>query len=334
MRGPTRRAMLQGSAALLAAGCGRDDDLVESFSRGPSDLSSLPANAAAADAPSAAGAQRFTLKYAPHFGQFDQLAGPEYLDQLAFAADQGFRAWEDNIVNYRPVDQQEAIAAEMARLGMQMGVFVAADSARQPDLLLTEGDEDALAFFLDSVTQSVDVARRMNAKWMTVLTGYRHPTLNDEVQKANLIDALRRACDIVEPHDLVLVLEPVNSRIDFPDLFLDNVADGYLICRAIDRPSCKLLFDIYHKQVTSGNIINDLEATWDQVAYIQVADHPGRNEPTTGEINYINVFQFLHEHGYEGIIGAEHGVSGDGAQGERDMIEAYRYCDSFIGAPV
>jgi hydroxypyruvate isomerase len=89
------------------------------------------------------------------------------------------------------------------------------------------------------------------------------------------------------------------------------------------------LYDAYHQQITEGNLIPNLDAAWDEIAYLQVADHPGRNEPTTGEVNYRNVFAHLHEKGYNGIIGMEHGASGEGADGERAVIEAYRTCDDF-----
>jgi hydroxypyruvate isomerase len=102
-----------------------------------------------------------------------------------------------------------------------------------------------------------------------------------------------------------------------------------MICRAVDSPSCKTLFDIYHQQIQEGNIIPNIDAAWDEIAYFQVGDVPGRNEPTTGEINYRRIFEHIHRKGFDGIIGMEHGKSIDGEAGERALIEAYRTSDDF-----
>jgi len=128
-----------------------------------------------------------------------------------------------------------------------------------------------------------------------------------------------------------MVLEPLNNRRDHPNQFLTHTAQAYEICRAVDSPACKILYDVYHQQITEGNLIPNLDAAWEEIAYVQVADNPGRNEPTTGEINFQNVFAHLHEKGYEGVVGMEHGASGDGEAGERAVIEAYRTVDAFGG---
>ena len=93
-------------------------------------------------------------------------------------------------------------------------------------------------------------------------------------------------------------------------------------------PSCKILFDIYHQQITEGNLIPNLDKSWEEIAYIQVGDNPGRKEPTTGEINYRNIFGRLHEKGYTGIIGREHGTSKKGKEGLKALLAAYRKIDA------
>jgi len=146
---------------------------------------------------------------------------------------------------------------------------------------------------------------------------------------ANCIENLKVAAEVCEPAGLVMVLEPLNWWANHPGLFLRKVTQGYLICKAVASPSCKILDDLYHAQVQEGNLIPNMEKSWDEIGYIQVGDNPGRKEPTTGEINYKNIFKWLHNKGYEGVIGMEHGNSQRGAEGERALIEAYRYCDSF-----
>ena len=88
-------------------------------------------------------------------------------------------------------------------------------------------------------------------------------------------------------------------------------------------PSCKILDDLYHQQISEGNLIPNIDKAWGEIGYFQIGDNPGRNEPTTGEINYKNVFRHIHRKGYTGILGMEHGTSKRGVEGEKAMIEAH-----------
>jgi len=117
---------------------------------------------------------------------------------------------------------------------------------------------------------------------------------------------------------------------DHPGLFLTKSAQAYEVCRAVDSPSCKILFDIYHQQIQEGNLIPNIDASWDEIAYFQIGDNPGRKEPTSGEINYLNVFKHIYDKGYRDIMGMEHGNSKPGEDGEMAVIEAYRKVDGFI----
>lgn len=288
----------------------------------------------AATAPSAAGSwtgaepadDSLGLRYAPSPGQFEALAGPDLVDQIAFAAEHGFRAFEDNQMRTRSESEQRRIGAALREHDLQMGVFVAHTiSWREPSL--TTGKPDPRQQFLDEIRASVEVAQRVGATWMTVVPGARAPRLDDEFQTAHLVETLRKAAALLEPHDLTMVLEPLNTRRDHPGQFLTHTAQAYQICRAVNSPACKILYDVYHQQITEGNHLPNLDAAWDEIAYVQVGDHPGRNEPTTGEINFRTVFQHLHEKDYDGIVGMEHGMAGEGQAGEQAVLDAYRSVD-------
>lgn len=271
--------------------------------------------------------RRFKLKYAPHFGMFQNLGGKDLVDQLKFAADQGFTAWEDNGMARRPVEEQERIAKAMQELGIEMGVFVATADFQNPTM--ASGDAAMLDKVLQDMRTAVDVAKRVHAKWCTVVPGTFDHRLELDYQTSNVIDALKRCAEICEPSGLIMVLEPLNHFANHPELFLYKIPQAYLICRAVGSPSCKILDDLYHQQISEGNLIPNMDRAWDEIAYFQAGDNPGRKEPTTGEINYKNVFKHIHEKGFTGIIGMEHGNSKPGREGEQAVIDAYVEVDSF-----
>lgn len=270
----------------------------------------------------------FNLNYAPHFGMFKSHAGEDLISQLDFMAEYGFKSFEDNEMRMRPKATQNKIAETLIKNGMTMGVFVGHKIYwDQPNL--TSGNEDLRNEFLADIRSSIEVAKRVNAKWMTVVPGYVDLKLQEGYQTAHLIEALRRACDLLEPEGLVIVLEPLNPR-DHAGQFLSKIPQAYEICRAVDSPSCKILFDIYHQQITEGNIIPNIDNSWSEIAYFQIGDNPGRNEPTTGELNYQNIFEHIHAKGYQGILGMEHGNSEAGKRGELAVMAAYRKVDNFL----
>lgn len=299
----------------------------------PSRRTVLAGAAAAALSSSAQGQTRvsnaatFSLNYAPHEGSFASRG--DRLEQIAFAADQGFRAWEDNEARSRSVAEQDAMAKALQRRGMTMGVFVASMpkwSAFRPVFGSEDGAEREA--FLADVRASVEVAKRLNARHMTVVTGFVDHKVPMEIQTGRVIDLMRRAGDILAPHDLALVMEPLNTRTDHPNVYMRSFAAGYAVARGANSPAVKVLADCYHEQIQSGNLIRSLGMIWDEVGYIQFGDNPGRKEPGTGEVNYGNIVRFLRERRYRGVIGMEHGNSQAGRAGEERLIAAYRAIDA------
>jgi hydroxypyruvate isomerase len=281
----------------------------------------------------------FRLGYAPHPGMFKAHAGENVIDQIKFAADQGFTAWEDNGISGRPAAEQEAIGRTLAERRMQMGVFVAYASFDEPTFAVANAamQEEILA----RISESVAVAKRCGAKWFTVVPGsvdqqvnrtenwnkYGGPRLAEGHQTANAIALLRRCAALLEPHGLIMVLEPLNWYRDHGGVFLQKSDQAYALCKAVNSPSCKILFDIYHQQITEGNLLPNIDRCWDEIAYFQCGDNPGRKEPGTGEINYRNVFGHLKKKGFTGVVGMEHGNSLPGRDGELAVIRAYREAD-------
>ena len=268
----------------------------------------------------------FKLKYAPSIGAFEGHAGKSPIDQIKFMADQGFPAWFDNGLMNRPAADQEALARESARLGMTIGPFVAYADFKVESFV---GRDPAIREMLAGrFKTAIETSKRTGCPWTLVVPGRYNQNVDRDYQTANVVENLRWAAGLCEPANLVIVLEPLNPK-DHPGLFLTKMAQAYLICKAVASPSCKILGDMYHQQITEGNIIPNIDACWDELASFHIGDSPGRREPGTGEMNYRNIFRHIHGKGYQGVLCCEHGRSKPGLEGEKAFIEAYRAADAF-----
>ena len=266
----------------------------------------------------------YKMNFAPHFGMFKNHAGADEIDQLKFMHDMGFRSLEDNGLMGRTPEMQTKIGDTLAKLGMTMGVFVIQYEGFFDKQTMTTGSKEWAETFTKSCKSAVETAKRVNAQWCTVVPGNFTRKLPMGIQTGHVIDNLKRGAEILEPHKLTMVLEPLS---DNPDLFLRYSDQTYAICRAVGSPSCKILFDMYHMQRNEGNMIANMDLCWDEIAYFQIGDNPGRKEPTTGEVNYANIFKHIHEKGYRGVLGMEHGNFYPGKEGEVKLMQAYRKSD-------
>ncbi|WP_217705801.1 hydroxypyruvate isomerase family protein [Peristeroidobacter soli] len=287
--------------------------------------SSLSATALAAMRPLSAAPpkRKFKLKFAPHLGQFVGHAGEDIVDQLTFLAGEGFTVLEDNEMMQRSVSTQETIARTLRELGMSLGVFVVAVGGNQ-NRLFTTGHEDNPRKFARACQDAVAVAKRVNARWMTVVPGVFDRTLPIGLQTANAIDVLRAGAEVFERENLVMVIEPL---ADSPDLFLRTADQAYELCRAVNSPACKILFDMYHLQQNQGSIMTSIDQVWSEIGYFQIGDVPGRLWPGTGEMNYRNIlehiFARMRRTGRDFIFGMEHGPWKPDKAAERACIESY-----------
>ena len=268
----------------------------------------------------------FKLRYAPSFGTFNELAGKDPIDQIKFCHDQGFRAMFDNGFMGKPVELQDKIAAEIARLGMKLGPFVLyADFSKESMVL-----KDAVIrqMLIDKVKAGVEVYQRAGIKWALMVPGRYNEHMDWGYQTANVIDIMRELSEIALQGGLTIVLEPLNKR-DHPGLFLTGTPQTYAICRGVNSPACKIVDDLYHQQITEGNLIPNMEGCWNEIAAFHLGDNPGRKEPGTGEINFNNIFKYIQSRGYDDTLCMEHGRSIKGKEGELALIEAYRKVDNF-----
>jgi hydroxypyruvate isomerase len=289
-------------------------------------LSAIPLNATKRSVQPKTTSSSFKLKYAPSLGMFREHAGKDPIDQLKFMADQGFRAMFDNGLMNRPPQVQEAIAREMDRLNMTLGPFVAYADFKVKSFVTQ--DKEIQQMLAQRIKTAIETAKRTNAKWALVVPGRYDERLEWDYQTANVVKNLKRYAEICEPSGLVIVIEPLNPW-NHPGLFLTKIPQAYQICRAVGSPSCKIINDLYHQQISEGNLIPNIDRAWEEIASFHLGDSPGRKEPNTGEINYKNIFKHLHNKGYGDVLCMEHGKSKPGKDGEKAVIEAYRACDDF-----
>jgi hydroxypyruvate isomerase len=267
----------------------------------------------------------FNMKFSPDFGSFSDVAGKDLVDQIRWGYDHGFRAWESTFLKSMPVKEQERVSAIIQKLGMEFGQFVGTMNFQE--VTFAGRNEAVRENVLKEVRASVDIAKRMNTRFVHNVLGVADPRLPWDFQMANAIELLKRIAEIYEPHGIIMVMESMNHKIDHPGMFLHTIPQVYSLAKAVGSPSIKVLFDFYHVQIQEGNLLPTLDYAWDEIAYIQMGDTPGRNEPLTGEINFANCLQHVHDKGYRGFVGMEHGTRVAGEEGERLALKAYRSVD-------
>ncbi len=158
--------------------------------------------------------------------------------------------------------------------------------------------------FAATMQLAVDLAHQLDAPMFTVVGHEQVDGIGLADSVGNLTAALERVVPILEDAEKTLILEPFNP-VDHQGFFLNGSADALRVCREIDSPFVKINWDLYHMQLTEGNLVANMRDGMDQIGYVQVADVPGRHQPGTGELNYRFIFDAMREMGYTGPIGLE-----------------------------
>ena len=283
----------------------------------------MTAGASTASAQDAAKGKPFNLKFAPHPKQLPT-APSGYLEQLQFAYDLGFRAWEDNGLGGQKPDLQEKIGAFCKEKGIALGVMVisSGQGAHFP-----AATPEQIAGIEADMRKGVEVAKRTGQTCMTMIPGIRKGDADLEKQIEKSADLMKRCCDIVEESGIILVQEPLSHGVKGGAPLLRSFLDGFLLCEKVNRKSCKLLADFFHEGQIGNDLLPNAEKTWSQVAYVQFGDVPGRKEPGTGKLDFKAVTRWLHAKGYTGVIGMEHGTSAQGQEGLDKLLASYRAVD-------
>jgi hydroxypyruvate isomerase len=180
---------------------------------------------------------------------------------------------------------------------------------------------DADAELRDGVSHSIATAQILECRNLIALVGRESSALSRQEQHDHIVRGLRQVAPLAEDAGVTLLIEPLNVVVDHAGFYLSSSQEAFQIIEEVGSPNVKVLFDIYHQQVSEGNLIANITEHLDLIGYLHVADVPGRHEPGTGEINYANVLRQISEAGYNGYVGLEYRPSGDSFQSLGTIIE-------------
>lgn len=219
-----------------------------------------------------------------------------FLDRIRAAADLGFPAFE-----FWPYQGKDlaAIAKLASDLKIEISQFTA--WGFEPGMNHPDNEDKAVK----TIDEACKVAKDLSCKKMCVVAGNDQKGMTKEQMHAQVIKTLKRAAEVAAKHEVMLILEPMNIRVDHKGHCLYGSPDAVRICREVNSPWVKINWDLYHMQITEGDLCGRLREGFDQVGYLQLADHPGRHEPGTGEIHYNRVLQEAKTLGYSDYVGLE-----------------------------
>ncbi|WP_276356777.1 hydroxypyruvate isomerase family protein [Cohnella caldifontis] len=174
--------------------------------------------------------------------------------------------------------------------------------------------------YLAGLRESLDAARLLGCRTLISQTGNEREGIPREEQRASLVEGLRACVPLLEEAGVTLTVEPLNTAINHPGYYLSSSDEAFGIVREVGSPYVKVLYDIYHQQVTEGDLIRRIAGNLDWIGHMHAAGHPGRGELDQGEIHYPNVFRAIREAGYEGYVGLEYFTDGDPMPGLRRWL--------------
>ncbi len=239
--------------------------------------------------------------------------GLPFLDRIKKAHELGFPAIE--FWPWRGKDLT-AIAALTEELGMQVAQFTGWGFS--PGLNEAKNHER----FEKEIEAGCRAAHQLRCKMMTVVAGNDVAGMTQAEMHEQVIAGLKRVTKLVESEGIMLILEPMNIRVDHKGHCLYGSEAAVRICRAVNSPMVKINWDLYHCHISEGDLCGHLRDGFDQLGYVQLADHPGRTEPGTGEIHYPRVLKELQALGYKGFVGVECNPSKPEAEAARGLWHA------------
>jgi hydroxypyruvate isomerase len=172
------------------------------------------------------------------------------------------------------------------------------------------GDPSVREGFLADVREQLKIMEKIECRTLNVMSGNVVPGLTPEAQHASCVEGMKRAAELVEGKGITLLLENIDLE-ENPHYYMWSVPEAFKIIDEVNHPQVKVLYDFFHAQISGGNLISNLERHFDKVGLVHVADVPGRHQPGTGEINYLNIYRKLAELNYNRYVAMEFFPTGD-----------------------
>jgi hydroxypyruvate isomerase len=232
---------------------------------------------------------------------FRNLSLPQQMEKVAEARYHGFE-----FGNWRAADPG-AITALKNKLGIACACLVGNRGVNPPGMGLCDPRERP--GFLAEIRASVEAAKRFETTRLVTLTGNEIVGIPRSAQHKSIVEGLQAAHEVVAPHGITLILEPLNTLVNHPGYYLHSTREAFEIIREVGSPYVKILFDIYHVQIMEGNLIDTISRNIAHIGHFHVGDVPGRHEPGTGEIHYGNIFKAIHRLGFQGFVAMEYSPS-------------------------
>ncbi|MGQ9609123.1 MAG: hydroxypyruvate isomerase family protein [bacterium] len=221
---------------------------------------------------------------------------PNYVERIERVASVGMKAFEFWGFGNKDID---AIKSAKDKYGLEVATFGA-------DVGGPLVDPANRSKIVDGLKRSAEIAHKLDCKSLIVTTGNEIPGVSRDEQHKSIVDGLKIAAKVMEDEGLTLCLEPLNILVNHKGYYLYTSSEAFQIVDEVGSPNIKILYDIYHQQITEGNLITTITANIGKIGHFHLADVPGRHEPGTGEINYRNVFKSISQTGYDKFVGLEY----------------------------
>jgi len=208
----------------------------------------------------------------------------------------------------------------LAKKGKELGLEAACFSCDTGGALVSRGSKER---FLPALRDSIAAAKKLGTGRLIATVGNEVKDVPRAEQHKSIVEAVKAGAPLLEDAGMTLVLEPLNVLVNHRGYYLATSQEGFQIVDEVGSPNVKLLFDIYHQQITEGNLIANITASISKIGHFHVADVPGRGEPGTGEINYLNVFKAIVKAGYTGFLGLEMWPRGNHDAATKEVMKIF-----------
>jgi hydroxypyruvate isomerase len=206
----------------------------------------------------------------------------------------------------------------MKKKADSLGLTCVSFTGRKGNINLTDPKDHET--WVKEFSESVEAAKSMGAKRLIAVSGEDTGAVREFQHKA-LVKALKAVRSVCEDNNITLLLEPLNGRIDHKGIYLESSDEAFAILDEAGNPNAKLLFDIYHQQITEGDIIRRMLPRIKQIGHVHTAGSDGRHELDIGELNYRKILEALAGADYDGYIGLEYMPIGDSLEGLKRVYD-------------